>query len=53
MAQLLSDLTKYFKFEEVNIDNWTFKLFYKASVVICMAGASVGIATQYFGKPIR
>ena len=53
MAHLLSDLVSYFKFDDVNIDNWTFKLFYKASVVICMAGATVGIATQYFGKPIR
>jgi hypothetical protein len=53
MAHLLSDLAHYFKLDETNIDNWTFKLFYKASSVICMTGATVGIATQYFGDPIR
>ena len=53
MAHLLSDLAHYFKLDETNIDNWTFKLFYKGSSVICMLGATVGIATQYFGDPIR
>jgi len=52
MAHLLGDLVGYFKFDEINIDNWTFKLFYKASMVICMTGATVGIASQYFGDPI-
>ena len=50
---MLKDLVDYFKLEEINIDNWTFKLFYKGSSVICMLGATVGIATQYFGDPIR
>ena len=45
--------TSYFKFDDVNIDNWTFKLFYKASMALCMTGATVGIASQYFGDPIR
>ena len=53
MAHLLSDLANYFNLEETNIDNWTFKLYYKVSMVICMTGATVGIATQYFGDPIR
>ena len=53
MAHMLKDLVDYFKLEEINIDNWTFKLFYKGSSVICMLGATVGIATQYFGDPIR
>jgi len=52
MAHLLHDLAGYFKLDETNIDNWTFKLFYKASAVLCMCGATVGIATQYFGDPI-
>jgi len=52
MAHLLSDLIHYIKLDETNIDNWTFKLFYKASSVLCMLGATVGIATQYFGDPI-
>ena len=53
MAHLLSDLVKYFAFDEINIDNWMFKMYYKVSMVICMAGATVGIASQYFGDPIR
>jgi len=52
MAHLLSDLAGYFKLDEINIDNWTFKLYYKVSMVICMTGATVGIASQYFGDPI-
>ena len=53
MAHLLSDLASYFNLDEINIDNWTFKLYYKVSMVICMTGATVGIASQYFGDPIR
>ena len=53
MAHLLSDLVNYFNLDETNIDNWTFKLYYKVSMVICMTGATVGIASQYFGDPIR
>ena len=52
MAHLLSDLANYITLDEVNIDNWTFKLYYKVSMVICMTGATVGIASQYFGDPI-
>ena len=53
MAHLLGDLVKYFSFDEINIDNWMFKMYYKVSTVICMTGATVGIASQYFGDPIR
>ena len=53
MAHLLSDLVKYFAFDEINIDNWMFKMYYKVSMIICMTGATVGIASQYFGDPIR
>ena len=27
---MLKDLVDYFKLDEINIDNWTFKLYYKA-----------------------
>ena len=50
---LLKDSVKYFVFDEINIDNWLFKMYYKVSMVICMTGATVGIASQYFGDPIR
>ena len=45
MAQhLLSDLVSYFTLDEINIDNWTFKLYYKVSTILCMLGASIGVA---------
>ena len=53
MAHLLSDLANYITLDEINIDNWIFKLYYKVSMVICMTGATGGIASQYFGDPIR
>ena len=53
MAQhLLSDLVSYFTIDEINIDNIVFKLYYKVSTVLCMLGASIGVAQAYFGKPI-
>jgi len=52
MAHLLQNLKDYFVLDEINIDNWTFKLFYKVSCALCMVGASIGVATQYFGDPI-
>ena len=53
MAQhLLSDLVNYFTIDEINIDNVVFKLYYKVSTVLCMLGASIGVAQAYFGKPI-
>ena len=35
MAHLLSDLANFLNLEETNIDNWTFKLYYKVSMVNC------------------
>ena len=49
---LLSDLVSYFTLDEINIDNVVFKLYYKVSTVICMLGATIGVAQSYFGKPI-
>lgn len=48
----MHDLASWFKLEEIDIDNWMFKLYYRASALLCMTGATVGIATQYFGDPI-
>ena len=49
----MHDLASWFKLDEIDIDNWMFKLYYRASALLCMTGATVGIATQYFGDPIR
>ena len=51
-SHILSDLVSYFTLDEINIDNWVFKLFYKVSTILCMVGASIGVAQSYFGKPI-
>ena len=52
MAELVSNILKYFKFEEIDIDNWAFKLYYEASFVIFLLGSMICVTTQYFGKPI-
>ena len=31
MAHIVGDLAKYFQFDEINIDNWHFKLYYKVN----------------------
>ena len=53
MAHLIASLKDYFELDEINIDSWTFKLYYRASCALCMLGATVGVASQYFGDPIR
>jgi len=42
MAHLVSDITKYLKFDERTIDNWLFKLFHKGCVVLFLTGSLVG-----------
>ena len=53
MAHLVGDIAKYFKFEEIDIDNHVFKLFNHVSVIIFLTGSLVGVASQYFGNPIN
>ena len=52
MAHLLTDISKYFRFDETTIDNWFFKLFHKGCVVLFVTGSMVGILSQYIGEPI-
>ena len=51
-ADLFSAVQKQFKFDEVDSDNWVFKLFYRASFSICLAGSILCVATTYIGNPI-
>jgi hypothetical protein len=51
-ADLLSAAKKQLKFDEVDSDNWLFKLYYRASVSIFLAGSILCVATTYIGKPI-
>ena len=53
MLNLVGDVVKYFSFDDVNVDNWVFKLFYKGAFIILLVGSMVGITSQYFGEPIN
>ena len=37
---------------QISIDNWTFKLFYKATTTVLMALAFLTSSKQFFGDPI-
>ncbi len=51
-AELLSAAKNQFKFDEVDSDNWHFKLYYRASVTLFLAGSILCVATTYIGDPI-
>jgi hypothetical protein len=51
-ASLFSAFNKQFRFDEVDADNWVFKLFYRASFSLCLAGSILCAATTYIGSPI-
>ena len=53
MSHLINDIAKYLKFDQTNIDNWVFKLFYKGCFILFLMGSMVGILSQYFGDPIN
>lgn len=53
MAHLVADFGKYFQFDEINIDNWHFKLYYKGCTLLFFTGSLVGVLSQYFGDPIN
>ena len=44
MAHLLSDFVAYFTLDEINIDNWVFKLYYKVSTILCMLGNKIPLS---------
>jgi hypothetical protein len=41
------------KAEEISIDDWIFRLHYRATVLILFTSSLVGVAKQYFGDPIN
>ncbi len=53
MAHLVQDLLQYLQFDEINIDNWHFKLYYKGAAGLFFMGSMVGVLSQYFGQPIQ
>ena len=46
MMHLVGDIVKHFMFDDVNIDSWTFKLFYKGCFIFHLMGSMVGILRQ-------
>ncbi|XP_040572044.1 innexin inx2 [Lepeophtheirus salmonis] len=53
MAHMINDLAKFFTWDDINIDNWNFKLFHKGNALFFFGGSLVGVMSQYFGEPIN
>jgi len=57
MAELLGVVTKatssFLELNQVSIDNWAFKLFYKFSTTILVFCSVLTTAKQFFGSPIQ
>jgi hypothetical protein len=53
MAHLVEDIAKYFQFEDVDVNNFNFKLYSKGCVILFFTGSLVGVMSQYFGEPIQ
>ena len=52
MTDVIDAVAKHLKIKEISVDNAVFKLFTKGSVILCLTGAVLCAATQYFGAPI-
>ena len=57
MAEILGAATSATKFflevNQISIDNFTFKLFYKATTTMLLAFAGISTSKQFFGDPIN
>lgn len=57
MADLIGAVTKvtsnFLEINQVSIDNWGFKLFYKCTTVILILSSVLTTAKQFFGGPIQ
>jgi hypothetical protein len=51
--EVFSSIRYFLKPEDIAIDNWIFKMHYKFSVILMLAGSAIGVAKQYFGDPIN
>ena len=50
---VLNKATKlFFDVHTISVDNWAFKLYYKATVVIFVFASILVTARQFFGSPI-
>ena len=53
MAHLVEDITKFFVFEDIDIDNYHFKLYSKGCVIFFFAGSMVGVMSQVRKKRLQ
>ena len=57
MADLIGAVTKvtsnFLEINQVSIDNWGFKLFYKCTTVYLILSSVLTTAKQFFGSPIQ
>lgn len=53
MADIFNELFKHFKLDEIDIDNWNFKLYSKVTVGIFMLVSAASVATTYSGGAIE
>ena len=47
------DIKNIFKSKDVNLDNWSFKLFYRVTYGLLILASALVFATQYVGDPIE
>ena len=50
---VLNNVKNVFKSKEINLDNWSFKLFYRVTYGLLILASMLVFATQYVGDPIE
>ena len=50
---VLDNVKNVFKSKEINLDNWSFKLFYRVTYGLLILASMLVFATQYVGDPIE
>ena len=50
---VLNNVKNVFKSKEINLDNWSFKLFYRVTYGLLIFASALVFATQYVGDPIE
>ena len=57
MAEILGAATTatklFLEVNQISIDNWTFKLFYKATTSLLLSCSVIASSKQFFGDPIN
>ena len=49
---LVAKAGKSYLDKSISVDNWTFKMFYKATVGLIFACSAIVTSRQFFGEPI-